>query len=57
VTKIPTELQQINKRSVRLAMEIMGMCAAIRAGSLGRARKERDAPFGDFRGRTGDAGA
>ncbi|MBI1848352.1 MAG: enoyl-CoA hydratase/isomerase family protein [Candidatus Rokubacteria bacterium] len=33
VTKIPTELQQINKRSVHRAMEIMGMRAAIRAGT------------------------
>jgi len=72
-------LQQINKRSVHRAMEIMGMRAAIRAGTelqalafhqpaslayraevkknLNRALKERDAPFGDFRGRPGDAGA
>lgn len=78
VTKIPTELQQINKRSVHRAMEIMGMRAAIRAGTelqalafhqpaslayraelkknLNRALKERDTPFGDFRGRKGDAG-
>jgi enoyl-CoA hydratase len=33
VTKIPTELQQINKRSVHRAMEIMGVRAAIRAGT------------------------
>jgi enoyl-CoA hydratase len=33
VAKIPTELQQINKRSVHRAMEIMGMRAAIRAGT------------------------
>lgn len=32
-TKIPTELQQINKRSVHRAMEIMGVRAAIRAGT------------------------
>lgn len=73
VAKIPTELQQINKRSVHRAMEIMGMRAAIRAGTelqalafhqpaslayraeikknLGRALTERDAPFGDYRGR------
>jgi enoyl-CoA hydratase len=31
--KIPTELQQLNKRSVHRAMEIMGMRAAIRAGT------------------------
>ena len=70
VAKIPGELQQINKRSVHRAMEIMGMRAAIRAGTelqalafhqpaslayraeikqnLGRALKERDAPFGDY---------
>ena len=33
VAKIPTELQQINKRSVHRAMEIMGLRAAIRAGT------------------------
>ena len=33
VAKIPTSLQQINKRSVHRAMEIMGMRAAIRAGT------------------------
>jgi len=31
--KIPTELQQLNKRSVHRAMEIMGARAAIRAGT------------------------
>jgi enoyl-CoA hydratase len=73
VAKIPSELQQINKRSVHRAMEIMGLRAAIRAGTelqalafhqpaslayraeirknLGRALKERDTPFGDYRGR------
>jgi enoyl-CoA hydratase len=78
VAKIPTELQQINKRSVHRAMEIMGMRAAIRAGTelqalafhqpaslayraevkknLGRALKERDTPFGDYRGRDEAAG-
>jgi enoyl-CoA hydratase len=78
IAKIPTELQQINKRSVHRAMEIMGVRAAIRAGTelqalafhqaaslayraevkknLGRALKERDTPFGDYRGREG-AGA
>jgi enoyl-CoA hydratase len=75
VAKIPTELQQINKRSVHRAMEIMGVRAAIRAGTdlqalafhqpaslayraeikknLSRALKERDTPFGDYRGRQG----
>jgi enoyl-CoA hydratase len=79
VAKIPTELQQINKRSVHRAMEIMGLRAAIRAGTelqalafhqpaslayraeirknLGRALAERDTPFGDYRGRSSDAGA
>jgi enoyl-CoA hydratase len=79
VAKIPSELQQINKRSVHRAMEIMGMRAAIRAGTelqalafrqeaslayraelrknLGRALKERDTPFGDYRGREGAPGA
>jgi enoyl-CoA hydratase len=33
VAKIPTELQQLNKRSVHRAMEIMGTRAAIRAGT------------------------
>jgi enoyl-CoA hydratase len=76
VAKIPSELQQINKRSVHRAMDIMGVRAAIRAGTelqalafhqpasvayraeirknLNRALKERDAPFGDFRGRESD---
>jgi enoyl-CoA hydratase len=79
VAKIPSELQQINKRSVHRAMEIMGMRAAIRAGTelqalafhqpaslayraelrknLGRALRERDTPFGDYRGREGASGA
>src|SRR5262249_59061872 len=33
VAKIPTDLQQINKRSMHRAMEIMGLRAAIRAGT------------------------
>ncbi len=33
VAKIPSELQQLNKRSVHRAMEIMGTRAAIRAGT------------------------
>lgn len=33
VAKIPTDLQQLNKRSVHRAMEIMGVRAAIRAGT------------------------
>ena len=33
IAKIPSDIQQINKRSVHRAMEIMGMRAAIRAGT------------------------
>ncbi|CAN5117295.1 crotonase/enoyl-CoA hydratase family protein [soil metagenome] len=33
VARIPTDVQQINKRAVHQAMEIMGMRAAIRAGA------------------------
>ena len=33
VAKIPTDVQQLNKRSVHRAMEIMGLRAAIRAGT------------------------
>jgi len=33
VAKIPSDLQQLNKRTVHRAMEIMGMRAAIRAGT------------------------
>lgn len=33
IAKIPPELQQLNKRTVHRAMEIMGMRAAIRAGT------------------------
>ena len=33
VAKIPTDLQQLNKRSVHRAMEVMGIRTAIRAGS------------------------
>ncbi len=33
MAKIPTDLQQLNKRSVHRAMEIMGMRAALRAGT------------------------
>jgi enoyl-CoA hydratase len=33
VAKIPSDLQQINKRSVHRAMEIMGMRAALRSGT------------------------
>jgi enoyl-CoA hydratase len=33
VAKIPTDLQQLNKRSIHRAMEIMGMRAALRSGT------------------------
>jgi len=33
VVKIPSDLQQLNKRSVHRAMKIMGIRAAIRAGT------------------------
>jgi enoyl-CoA hydratase len=33
VAKIPSDVQQMNKRSVHRAMEIMGLRAAIRAGT------------------------
>jgi enoyl-CoA hydratase len=33
VAKVPTDIQQMNKRSIHHAMEIMGMRAAIRAGT------------------------
>jgi len=33
VAKIPTDLQQINKRSMHRAMEVMGLRSAIRAGT------------------------
>jgi enoyl-CoA hydratase len=33
VAKIPSDLQQLNKRSVHRAMDIMGVRAALRAGS------------------------
>ena len=33
MAKIPTDLQQLNKRSVHRAMEIMGMRTALRAGT------------------------
>ena len=33
VAKIPTDLQQLNKRSMHRAMEVMGLRSAIRAGT------------------------
>jgi enoyl-CoA hydratase len=65
--RIPTELQQLNKRSVHRAMEIMGARAAMRAGTeasrayLAQFRRDggsvreqldqRDRAFGDYRAR------
>jgi enoyl-CoA hydratase len=58
IALVPTELAQINKRSVHRAMEIMGMRAAIRAGTELQALaftterdqlSKRDAPFRDYR--------
>jgi len=52
VAKIPTDLQQLNKRSVHRAMEIMGMRAAMRAGTeiqaLGFHTKSAMAYFQEF---------
>ena len=33
IAKVPSDLQQLNKRSVHRAMDVMGIRAAIRAGS------------------------
>ena len=33
IAKIPTDLQQLNKRSVHRAMDVMGMRTALRAGT------------------------
>jgi enoyl-CoA hydratase len=33
IAKVPPDLQQLNKRSVHRAMEIMGLRAAVRAGT------------------------
>ena len=53
VAKIPTDLQQINKRSVHRAMEVMGIRAAIRAGTelqaLGAATQSSRAYMKEFR--------
>ena len=79
VALVPTELTQINKRAVHRAMEIMGLRAAIRAGtelqalafstaasqayraqfkrdgkSVRELLTQRDAPFKDYRTRSGD---
>ena len=52
VAKIPTDVQQMNKRSVHRAMEIMGLRAAIRAGAemqaLALTTKSSRATFAKF---------
>ncbi len=53
VAKIPTDVQQINKRSVHRAMEVMGLRAAIRAGTdiqaLALTTESSRATFANFR--------
>lgn len=53
VAKIPTDVQQMNKRSVHRAMEIMGLRAAIRAGTeiqaLALTTESSKATFAKFR--------
>jgi enoyl-CoA hydratase len=53
IAKIPTDVQQMNKRSVHRAMEIMGLRAAVRAGAeiqaLALTTESSRAMFGQFR--------
>ena len=53
VAKIPTDVQQMNKRSVHRAMEIMGLRAAVRAGAeiqaLALTTESSRAMFAQFR--------
>ncbi len=53
VAKIPTDVQQMNKRSVHRAMEIMGLRAAVRAGAeiqaLALTTESSQAMFAKFR--------
>jgi len=53
IAKIPTDVQQMNKRSVHRAMEIMGLRAAIRAGTeiqaLALTTESSRATFAKFR--------
>ena len=53
IAKIPTDVQQMNKRSVHRAMEIMGLRAAIRAGTeiqaLALTTESSRETFGKFR--------
>lgn len=77
IARIPSDLQQLNKRSVHRAMEVMGMRTALRAGTeiqamgfhqrssrdymktlaqgLTKALDTRDAQFGDYRTKGGNA--
>jgi enoyl-CoA hydratase len=48
VAKIPTDLQQLNKRSVHRAMEIMGMREALRAGTEIQALGFHQKTAGDY---------
>ena len=50
VAKLPTELAQINKRSVHRAMEISGMRAAIRAGTEIQALAFQTGPSKEYMG-------
>lgn len=54
IAKIPTDVQQMNKRSVHRAMEIMGLRAAIRAGTeiqaLAMTTQSSRETFAKFRG-------
>ena len=53
IAKIPTDVQQMNKRSVHRAMEIMGLRAAVRAGAeiqaLALTTQSSRAMFAQFR--------
>jgi len=53
IAKIPTDVQQMNKRSVHRAMEIMGLRAAVRAGAeiqaLALTTESSRAMFAQFR--------
>ena len=51
VAKLPTELAAINKRSVHRAMEIMGLRAAVRAGTELQALAFQTEASRDYMGR------
>ncbi|MBI1250912.1 MAG: enoyl-CoA hydratase [Alphaproteobacteria bacterium] len=59
VAKIPTDVQQMNKRSVHRAMEVMGVRAAVRAGTelqaLALTTESSRAMFAKFRDSVKDA--